>query len=98
MTIQSDDLIEQFGAKTIHHAHHDNECSDAKHHGNQADRGNEKDEPLALSRQQVAAGDHTFVGRQDHAARALRALAQAGNMCGLLRNEHRWHQIGGASP
>src|SRR3546814_12967857 len=51
----------------VHHAHHDDQRGDAEHHRDEADRGDEEDEALALPRKQIAPRDHSFVARKDHA-------------------------------
>ena len=66
MAVEADDLVEQLGAEAVHHAHHDDQGGDAEHHRDQADRGDEEDEPLALARQQIAPGDHPLVAGEDH--------------------------------
>jgi len=33
MAVQSDDLVEQFGAEAVHHAHHDDQGRDPEHDG-----------------------------------------------------------------
>jgi hypothetical protein len=34
VAIEADDLVEQFGAKAVHHAHHDDQRGHAQHHRN----------------------------------------------------------------
>ncbi len=75
MAVQADDLVEQLGAKAVHHAHHDDQRGDAEHHRDQADRGDEEDEPLALAREQIAPGDHPLVAGEDHAVSLASALS-----------------------
>ncbi len=67
MAVQPDDLVEQLGAEAVHHAHHDDQRGDAEHHRDEAEPRDDGDERLALARQQIAAGDHAFVARQEHA-------------------------------
>src|SRR3546814_5250285 len=67
MAVEPDDLVEQFDAEAVHHAHHDDQRGDAEHHRDEADRGDEEDEALALPRKQIAPRDHSFVARKDHA-------------------------------
>jgi len=61
MAIQADDFVKQFGAETVHHAHHHDQRSDAEHDRDQTDTGNEEDKPLPLARQQIAFCDDPFV-------------------------------------
>jgi hypothetical protein len=49
MSVQADDLVEQLGAKAVHHAHHDDQRGDAEHDGDQADAGDQEDEAFALA-------------------------------------------------
>ena len=79
MAIQADDLVEKLGAKAIHHAHDNNQRGDAEHDRHKADRRDKEDEPLALAGEQIAPCDHAFIGGEDHANCALRALMKAGN-------------------
>ncbi len=37
MTVQSGDLVEQFGAEAVHHAHHHDQRGNAKHDGDEAE-------------------------------------------------------------
>ncbi len=60
MAVEPDDLVEQFGAEAVHHAHDDHQRSDAEHDRHQADAGDEGNEALALSGQHVALGDGPF--------------------------------------
>ena len=69
MAVQPHDLVEQFGAKAVHDAHHDDERGDTEHHRGQADAGDQEDEPLPLAGQKVALGDHAFVAGKNHVAR-----------------------------
>ena len=57
MAVEADDLVEQLGAEAVHHAHHDDQRGDAERDRDQADRGDEEDEPLALAGKQIAPGD-----------------------------------------
>ena len=61
MAVQSGDLVEQFGAEAVHHAHHHDQRGDAEHDGDKAESGNDGDERLAPPGQQVAAGDHPLI-------------------------------------
>ncbi len=63
MAVQPGDLVEQLGAKAVHDAHDDDECGDAQHHRDQADPGDERDERLSATGQQITARDHSLVAR-----------------------------------
>ena len=56
VAVQADDLVEQLGAKAVHHAHHDDQRGDAERDRDQADAGDEEDEALALAREADSAG------------------------------------------
>ena len=62
VSVQADNLVEEFGAKAIHDAHNDDQRRNAEHHGNKTDRGDKEDKPLALSREQIPPRDHAFIG------------------------------------
>src|SRR5689334_20537851 len=75
MAVQADDLVEQLGAEAVHHAHHDDQRGDAERHRDQADAGDEENEPLAFSRKQIASGEHPLGAVEDHAVSLANALS-----------------------
>ena len=76
VAVETDDLVEQFGAKAVHHRHDDDQRGDAERDGADAEPGDDEDEPLALAGQEVAPRDHPFVAVEDHAV----SLASASSM------------------
>ena len=66
MAVEADDLVEQLGAKAVHHAHDDDQCSNAERDRDQADAGDEEDEALALAGKQIASGEHPLGAIEDH--------------------------------
>jgi hypothetical protein len=82
--------------KAVHHAHHDHQGGDAEGDGEQADAGDEEDEPLALARQQIAPRDHALVAGKDHwcflQVRSLRAKSRSSVAACLdfARHERLW--------
>ena len=97
MTVQANDLVEQFCPKTVHDAHHNNEGCYTKHHGKQAYAGYKKNKSFAAPGKQIAFGDHALVGRKDH-EKALERASFTGKQMTLWRNQHSECQIDSATP
>ena len=88
VAVEPNNLVEQFGAKAVHHAHHHDQHRHRQHHHADGDAGNEGDESLALARKQVAFGDRPFERREDQGSPCLclREATRLGRAT-LLRNE-----------
>ena len=71
MTVQAHDLVQQFGAKTVHDAHHDDQHGHGEHDHGDGDACDKRDECLAPARKQVAFGDGTFEWRKDQGGSCL---------------------------
>ncbi len=74
MAVQPDNLVEQLGAKAVHHAHHNDQRRDSKRDGHQTDGRDQENEALALAWQQISLCDHAFISVEDHAGCFLRSI------------------------
>jgi hypothetical protein len=66
MTIKSDRLVKQFGPKTIHDTHHNDQHGHTQHHGDEAKTGDKEDEGFSAARQQIALGNKALIRAQYH--------------------------------
>ena len=60
VAIQAHDFVQQFGPKTVHHAHHDHQHGDREHDDGNRYTGDERNESLAPARKQIAFGNGPF--------------------------------------
>ena len=56
MAVNAQYTLEQIGAKTGHHCHHDNQRGDAQHNSQKGNTGDNRDEAVAATRAQIATG------------------------------------------
>src|SRR5450631_3748903 len=64
MTVEAENLVEQFLAETIHHRHHDDEGGDAQHDAEEGEPGDHRDESFLAPRPQVAQRQHPLKRRE----------------------------------
>jgi hypothetical protein len=67
MAVKPDDLVEQLGAKAVHHAHHDHQHGDREHDYADPDPGDHGNNRLASPGHHVALGNRPFEGGEDQA-------------------------------
>jgi hypothetical protein len=60
MAVDAENLVQKFGAKAVHHRHHDNERRDAQHDPKEREAGDNGDEGLFAPSAQIAQRDHPF--------------------------------------
>ena len=62
MAVETEDLVEQFLAKAVHHRHHDDQRCDAEHDAEKRKAGDDGDKSLFAPRAQIAQRQHPFEG------------------------------------
>jgi len=60
MSVQAQNLVEQFLAEAVHHRHHDDQRGDAQHDAEEGKRGIDRDESLLPPRPQISQRQHPF--------------------------------------
>ena len=68
MAVQPDNLVEQFGAEAVHHAHHHYQQRDTGHHHAHANSRDKRDHPLTAPGEHIALGNSPFEGGEDQEA------------------------------
>jgi hypothetical protein len=77
VAVEPGDLVDQFGAEAVHHAHHDHQHRHAEHDHADRDRGDERDHRLAAPGKHVALGDSPFERGEDQGCRFAAAVVGA---------------------
>jgi hypothetical protein len=62
MAIETENLVEQFRAKAVHHGHDDDERGDAEHDAKEGEAGDDRDESFLAPRPQIAQRQHPLEG------------------------------------
>src|SRR5579872_1767983 len=64
MTVEAQDLVQQFLAKTVHHGHHDDKSGHAEHDAEKREAGDDGDEALLAARAQITSRQQPLEGRE----------------------------------
>src|ERR1700675_2505895 len=64
MSVEAENLVEQFLAEAVHHRHHDDQRGDAEHDAEKRKTGDDGDKPFLATCPQIASGQQPFEWRE----------------------------------